>query len=58
MVAAGGGLGGGRNNPRAWLQPYPQRAPKLGVLVASRFASHEIKRNMGSSSSCSVGKSG
>lgn len=32
-------LGGGvaRIISGAWLQPYLQRAPKLGVLVASRF---------------------
>lgn len=34
---------GCRNNPRAWLQPYPQRAPKLGVLVASRLSRRNEK---------------
>lgn len=34
---------GCRNNPRAWLQPYPQRAPKLGVLVASRLSRRNKK---------------
>ena len=34
---------GCRNNPRAWLQPYPQRAPKLGVLVTSRLSRRNKK---------------